>query len=311
MQEARFYLDTPRIMALTVAVIALSAAAEAILQLLEAIFPGDLHRVRGASRGVRVGGEPVGGPPALQTARGRADDSDGDEPSPRLVDVSKRIGGVEVLRDVSLELARGLVTVVLGPSGCGKTTLLRLIAGLDGPDSGRIDTVGDVSLAFQEPRLLPWADLGANIGFVAPGPPHRSQVIRVLSRAGLEVDPATMPGTLSGGMRQRVSLARAFSCEARTLLLDEPFQNLDLRVKIALAGRVREMTRDAKSATLMVTHDVVEALSTGDRIVVLYGRPASIVAERSVTLTADERDPRSDAYAKAAADLYDLLLSAR
>lgn len=294
MQEARFYLDTPRILALTLCVIALSAVAEGALRLAERAFDG---RVRLRKRGARD---------RTEASRGR----NGDRVDGIRVDrVHKSFDGSRVLAGLSIDAPSGLVTVVLGPSGCGKTTLLRLIAGLDTPDAGRVGRPERCGICFQEPRLLPWADAGANVAFVmdAAGP---TDVARALEAAGLSVAIGAMPATLSGGMQQRLSLARALAYDGSAILLDEPFQNLDLAVKLALSSRLRSVTRERSLATVMVTHDVVEALAAGDRIVILSGTPAAVVAERQVTLSEQARDPRSAEALAVAAALYSDLLPA-
>lgn len=305
MQEARFYLDTPRILALTLAVIALSALAEAALQLAE----------RFGSRELRIsavdGSRPAGGRAAGALRRPDPDRLPRGAPAPVVATaISKAYAGHEVLVDLSLRLEPGAVTVVLGPSGCGKTTLLRILAGLERPDFGSVDRRGRASFAFQEPRLLPWATAGANVGFVLAESSAREEVDRWLAAARLPVSPAAMPRTLSGGMQSRLALARAFAYPAPLLLLDEPFQNLDLAVKLELAAVVRSMTAREERTTAMVTHDVVEAFVTGDRIVILGGEPARILGERTVDLRDSDRDPRSADAQRVAAELYALLLEA-
>lgn len=309
MQEARFYLDTPRILALTVAVIALSALAEAALQLVERLASREvrLRRPHGGDRsdtGVSTG--PRGARPA-PPAPPRAPSS---PPPVVATSLSKAYDGQEVLSRLSLRVDPGEVTVVLGPSGCGKTTLLRILAGLEAPDDGRVDRGGSVSFAFQEARLLPWATAGANVGFVLPESATSEEIGGWLAAARLPVALAAMPRTLSGGMQSRLALARAFAYPAPVLLLDEPFQNLDLAVKLELAGVVRRTTAGERRTTLMVTHDVVEALVTADRIIILGGEPARIVGERTVDLREADRDPRSTAAQRVAGELYALLLEA-
>lgn len=295
MQEARFYLDTPRILALTVAVIALSALAEAVLHAVERFASGEV-RYPGAGRAS-----------ASRPRRERLAEA----PAPVVADsLSKAYAGHQVLDGLSLRLEPGVVTVVLGPSGCGKTTLLRILAGLEQPDGGTVERSGRASFAFQEPRLLPWATAGANVGFVLPEGVTHEEIGRWLAAARLSVSLASMPRTLSGGMQSRLALARAFSYPAPLLLLDEPFQNLDLAVKLELAGVVRSVTTGEERTTLMVTHDVVEALVTGDRIVILGGEPARIAGERTVALSDTDRDPRSQDAQRVAAELYALLLEA-
>ena len=315
MQEARFYLDTPRILALTVAVIALSALAEGALQLVERLASREvrLRRPSGADRGdTGVSTGPRAARP-VPSAPPRAPSSPPGPALPRPVvatSVSKAYGGQEVLSGLSLRVDPGEVTVVLGPSGCGKTTLLRILAGLEAPDDGRVDRGGRVSFAFQEARLLPWATAGANVGFVLPESATREEIRGWLAAARLPVALAAMPRTLSGGMQSRLALARAFAYPAPVLLLDEPFQNLDLAVKLELAGVVRRTTAGERRTTLMVTHDVVEALVTADRIIILGGEPARIVGERTVDLPEADRDPRSTAAQRVAGELYALLLEA-
>ncbi|MFW5743748.1 MAG: ATP-binding cassette domain-containing protein [Spirochaetota bacterium] len=320
MQEARFYLDTPRILALTVAVIALSALAEAVLQLVERVASGEVRfgrggevqRRRGADRAAsgREGDEPssAGGRPC--TALSASGLPPGAPSRVAVTALSKAYADHEVLADFSLQLEPGEVTVVLGPSGCGKTTLLRILAGLERADGGTVERSGPVSFAFQEPRLLPWANAAANVGFVLPESTTRTEIAGWLAAARLPVSLGSMPRTLSGGMQTRLALARAFAYPAPLLLLDEPFQNLDLAVKLELATVVRSVTGAEKRTTLMVTHDVVEALVTADRIVILGGHPARISAGRMIELADADRDPRSPIAQGVAAELYALLLDA-
>ena len=297
MQEARFYLDTPRILALTLAVIAVSALTEWLLRAMERVAPGLL-------RG------PGDDSPATEEMPGlTARDAKAARTAPVVVSrVSRSYGPHTVLSGLSVTFEPGEITVVLGPSGCGKTTMLRLIAGLDEPESGSIAAPAHRSLVFQEPRLLPWADAAANIDFVLPRR-NAARIRESLRLASLPAHGATFPAALSGGMQQRLSLARAFAHGGETILLDEPFQNLDLVVKLNLARQVRATT--AGNVTIMVTHDVVEALATADRILIMAGSPARIVGEERVGLKQEERDPRSAAHQAHAARLYDLLLSAR
>ncbi|MFW6261882.1 MAG: ATP-binding cassette domain-containing protein [Spirochaetota bacterium] len=307
MQEARFYLDTPRILALTVAVIALSALAEGALRLVERLASSEV-RLRGQSGADGSDTAVSAGPWSLQPPPSPA--GRGSTQPVVATSLSKAYGGNEVLSGLSLRVESGDVTVVLGPSGCGKTTLLRILAGLEAPDDGRVDRGGRVSFAFQETRLLPWATAGANVGFVLPESATREEIGGWLAAARLPVPLAAMPRTLSGGMQSRLALARAFAYRAPVLLLDEPFQNLDLAVKLELAGVVRAITAGERRTTLMVTHDVVEALVTADRIIILGGEPARIVGERTVDLLDTERDPRSTAAQRVAGELYALLLEA-
>ncbi len=302
MQEARFYLDTPRILALTLAVIAVSALTESLLRTIERLAPG-LRRGRASA-------SPADHAIVSRDGAARARIAAPAAAQPVLVsEVSRSYGAHLVFAGLSVAFEPGEITVVLGPSGCGKTTLLRLIAGLDEPHSGAIEAPECRSMVFQEPRLLPWADAAANIEFVLAGT-DAARVRESLQLARLPLHGAAYPDALSGGMQQRLSLARAFAYCGQMLLLDEPFQNLDLAVKLELAGQVRTVTAGC-GVTIMVTHDVVEALATGDRIIIMAGTPGRIVGEERVDLDTGERDPRCAAHQRHAARLYDVLLSAR
>jgi ABC-type nitrate/sulfonate/bicarbonate transport system ATPase subunit len=200
-----------------------------------------------------------------------------------------------VLRDIDLEARAGEFVAVLGASGCGKSTLLRLIAGLDTPTSGEIAiggrTVTDCdprcAMVFQEPRLLPWRTVAQNVALGARGVPDAEPPTAMLERVGLAGSDQAWPHQLSGGMAQRVGLARAFVRKPAVLLLDEPFAALDAFTRMQMGDLLREVCRDRSRTVLLVTHDVDEALRLADRVVLLGGRPAAITAEYVTT----GRDP--------------------
>ena len=191
--------------------------------------------------------------------------------------------GIPVLDGITLELVPESITVVLGPSGCGKTTLLNVIAGLKEPDAGERVGLLDCrfSYAFQEPRLLPWIDCRENAAFALSGALPRgealSRVNRFLAAAGLGDAALLRPGSLSGGMRQRLSLARAFAYPSDVLIMDEAFQAVDLGMKLELMDVFLGLLREEKRTVVCVTHDVSEAAYLADRAVVLSHRPARIV----------------------------------
>ena len=197
-------------------------------------------------------------------------------------------GGHMVLFDgFSLACESSTVSVLLGPSGCGKTTLLNLLAGLLFPDRGNLYVNGRpaagarVSYLFQEPRLLPWLTVEKNLDFVlSPDMPRseRKALIRShLARVSLDAERKKYPAELSGGMAQRAAMARAFLFESEALLMDEPFQGLDLPLKFSLIASLREARKAAPKTTLFVTHDMHEALLLGDEIFVLSRPPARVV----------------------------------
>jgi NitT/TauT family transport system ATP-binding protein len=214
-------------------------------------------------------------------------------------------GPVTVFSDLSLELEEGRITVILGPSGCGKTTLLHLLAGILAPDAGRIvrDTAAfpasasalssisssrsPLSFIFQEPRLLAWMSAAENIDLVLqrviPDRGEReARIAHVLGIVGLSDAAEMFPEELSGGMRQRVSIARAFAYPSRLILMDEPFQSLDLKFRIDLIGEYLALWRQDQRTTLMVTHDVREALLMADVVYLLSERPARVTGRFAV-----------------------------
>ena len=225
----------------------------------------------------------------------------------RLEGVSKSFGATHAVREVSLEIVHGELMAVLGPSGCGKTTLLRLIAGFEDPDRGRV-TVGDeavagpggivppekrrVGMVFQDYALFPHLTVEANIAFGLsrrPRDEREALTRRTLELVGLQHKTGRYPHELSGGERQRVALARALAPEPEVVLLDEPFSSLDATLRADLRREVELILRDAEATALLVTHDQEEALSLADRLAVMregrivqvgapeevYGRPAS------------------------------------
>jgi NitT/TauT family transport system ATP-binding protein len=196
-----------------------------------------------------------------------------------------------VLERISLDVAPGEFVALLGPSGCGKSTLLRLVAGLEPPRAGRIMADGSIIegpdpsrvVVFQDPTLYPWRTVWNN---VALGPEargllrsQRGRVDDALRLVGLSDFANAYPHQLSGGMAQRAALARALVNEPRLLILDEPFGKLDSLTRLEMQGELAALWRRSGFTTLLVTHDVEEALFLARRVIVLSQRPARIVAE--------------------------------
>jgi len=203
----------------------------------------------------------------------------------RVARAGRRFGnGTVALENVSLSVERGDFIALLGPSGCGKSTLLRLIAGLDRPDEGSIDWVGEppkLGVVFQEPTLMPWASALDNVRLPMrlAGQNGRAAAREALGRVGLAGFEAARPRQLSGGMRMRVSLARALITKPRLLLLDEPFAALDEFTRHGLQDDVRALWRADGSSIVFVTHSIYEAAYLARRIVVMSPRPGRITAE--------------------------------
>jgi NitT/TauT family transport system ATP-binding protein len=206
-------------------------------------------------------------------------------------------GEVEALAGIDLAVAAGSFVALLGPSGCGKSTLLRLVAGLDRPERGavrRSDAAqgSDVAMVFQDAHLLPWRDVLANVALPLellgrPRAEARRLAEAALARVGLADALRLHPAELSGGMRMRVSLARALVTEPRLLLLDEPFAALDELTRMALDDELRRLWREAGLTVLFVTHSIAEAAYLAERVVVLSRRPARVVLDHVVALPAE------------------------
>ncbi len=187
---------------------------------------------------------------------------------------------VEIVRGLNLRLEAGGFGAMIGPSGCGKTTILHIAAGLDPDFIGERRAPGArLGIVFQEPRLLPWRTVAENIRLVLPTHGSLADLADLIETLGLGSHLAHYPGELSLGLARRVAIARAFAVRPDFLLLDEPFVSLDE----AVAGRLREevgvLTERHKITTLLVTHDLRDAVQLADRLFFLSARPASIVSE--------------------------------
>ena len=200
-----------------------------------------------------------------------------------------------VLNDIDLTVAPGEFVSLVGPSGCGKSTILRLLAGLEQPVEGSV-TVDSTqvtgpsplrALAFQDATLLPWRTVRDN---VALGPEARGRVEAALQLVGLRDFADSYPATLSGGMAQRASLARALVNRPRLFLLDEPLGKLDALTRLQLQDEILRLWESQRFTAVLVTHDVDEALRLSNRVVVLSERPARVVADIEVP----EHDESSD-----------------
>ncbi|ATR22783.1 Alkanesulfonates transport ATP-binding protein [Roseomonas mucosa] len=197
----------------------------------------------------------------------------GEQNNARAVSVrglTRRFGQNTVLHGLDIELEPGSFTALLGRSGSGKTTLLRTLAGLDPvPEDAVVRLPESVAAVFQEPRLLPWKKVWQNVTLGLPGGGARERAERALGEVGLSHRLNAWPLTLSGGEAQRSALARALVREPRLLLLDEPFAALDALTRIRMHALVLELWRAHGPTTLIVTHDVDEAILLADRVLVL------------------------------------------
>ncbi|RVT97734.1 ABC transporter ATP-binding protein [Rhodovarius crocodyli] len=212
---------------------------------------------------------------------------------------------MQALAGLDLDIAEGEFLAVLGPSGCGKSTMLRLIAGLEAPDAGTITAPGrDIGFVFQEPTLMPWAGALRNVALPLElaGMPRRqaeARAAQMLERVGLGDFAAAYPRALSGGMRMRVSIARALVTRPRLLLMDEPFAALDEITRFRLNNDLLALWRELRCTVVFVTHSVFESVYLAERIAVMSARPGRVVAQHLVP-AADRAEPEfrtSAAYA--------------
>lgn len=198
-------------------------------------------------------------------------------------------GEVEALRDISFCMEEGEFVSIVGPSGCGKSTLLSLIAGLERPTAGTVLVDGEavtapspkVSFMPQQDHLFGWKSIWDNVTLGLRirhqnTPENRSRVRELLERYGLSEFSEKLPSQLSGGMRQRCALIRTLATEPRILLLDEPFSALDYQTRLSVSADIYRIIRQEHKTALLVTHDISEAISMSDRVVVLSRRPAVI-----------------------------------
>nr|CAJ01650.1 abc transporter atp-binding protein, similar to blr6194 of Bradyrhizobium japonicum [Methylocapsa acidiphila] len=179
-------------------------------------------------------------------------------------------------------MKRGEVCALLGPSGSGKTTLLRIVAGLDRDFEGGVwlPSPHRLGMVFQEPRLLPWRTVAENLRLAGASEPKSLAEIAAVLGLALHLD--HFPGELSLGLARRVAIARAFAVKPDLLLLDEPFVSLDAALALRLRGELQALVETHKATTLIVTHDVEEAISLADRIIVLAGAPGSLIADLAI-----------------------------
>ena len=206
-------------------------------------------------------------------------------------------GEVVALSGIDLALAPGSFVAIVGPSGCGKSTLLRLVAGLDAPDQGTIRIDGEppaaaaahhrIGVAFQDHALLPWLSVRQNVALpfrLAGLAVDEARVASLVTMVGLAEFAAARPSQLSGGMRQRVSIARSLALSPSLLLLDEPFGALDLVTRRALNLEMQRVWESLRTTTLLITHSVDEAVQLADRVIVMASKPGRLHASFDVAL---------------------------
>jgi NitT/TauT family transport system ATP-binding protein len=234
--------------------------------------------------------------------------------------IGHRYGALAVLDDVSFSVAAGEIVAIVGPSGCGKSTLLRILGGLEQPDAGEAQLAGTappgslnpITFVFQDFALLPWRTVAGNVALVLEdqalsAAQRRTLVDDALARTGLGEFAAAFPKQLSGGMKQRVGLARALAVNPAVLLMDEPLSALDAQTRELLMDDLVRLSAGGRFAGVYVTHNLAEAVRLGHRIVVLSRRPGRVRAVLDIARPIAERragDPDLEAKTR---ELWDLL----
>ena len=196
--------------------------------------------------------------------------------------IKKSFGDLKVLNNISMAFEKGKITCVLGPSGCGKSTLLNIISGIIKDYAGEV--VGfqkqDMSFVFQEDRLIPWLTVYDNMKFVLKGKYPNDKLKEIISDylllVGMEDYHGFYPSDLSGGMKQRASIARALAYDGEIIIMDEPFKSLDIKIKIQLLKDFKNICKKTKSTAVFVTHDIDEAIEIGDKIYILSDKPSQV-----------------------------------
>jgi NitT/TauT family transport system ATP-binding protein len=201
-------------------------------------------------------------------------------------------GTLRVIDGLTFSLAKGEVGALVGPSGCGKTTLLRIIAGLDTDYVGEVHLPdhGRLGMVFQEPRLLPWRTVEQNVRLAVPQVTD-DELTSLFAALGLAAHRQHYPGELSLGLARRVALARAFAVNPDLLLLDEPFVSLDDALAMRLRDELAELVTRRPVTTLLVTHNVEEAIALADRLFLLSPSPTRVVAELPIPHPRSKRTP--------------------
>jgi NitT/TauT family transport system ATP-binding protein len=226
---------------------------------------------------------------------------------------------IEALRDFNLTVAEREIVAVIGPSGCGKSTLLNMIAGLYSPTRGRVlykgamvsDVNTDVGYMTQKDNLLPWRTVRDNIAFPlelagVPKDERQARADAIITQVGLDGFTDRFPTELSGGMRKRACLARMILYGAHTALLDEPFAALDAQLKLVMHDLLLKLAAENRHTIVFVTHDLMEAVTLADRVIVCTRRPALIALEQQVPLPRP-RDVLNVRFTPEFKELYDTL----
>lgn len=231
----------------------------------------------------------------------------------QLKNIKKSYGDFKVLEDFNLTIPRDKIMCIIGSSGCGKSTILNIVSGLVKQDSGVVQNVDEnlISYVFQEPRLLLWKTASENLKYVLKGKINGNQldeyVSHWLENVGLSDYKELYPKQMSGGMMQRLALARAFAMPSNLLLMDEPFKGLDAPLRHKMIELTQKLWEHDKKTIIFVTHDIQEALLIGHRVVALSSRPANILDNIKLKIPISERKIGCAKLGHIQARLYELI----
>lgn len=204
----------------------------------------------------------------------------------KLQNVSHSYGAITVLKDITLQVNPGEVAVLVGPSGCGKTTILNLLSGHIQPTAGTVQRTGNIRTVYQQDGLFPWLTVAENINmglqFIGDAAQQEKERLELVELIHLEGFENHYPHQLSGGMKQRVELARALAGQSDILLMDEPFSALDYQTRLRMRQELVRILAQRPRTVLFVTHDIEEAAQLADRVWVLSKRPATVCRELAI-----------------------------
>lgn len=222
------------------------------------------------------------------------------------------LGTLEVLKDINFSIKKGEIVSIIGPSGSGKSTILNIISGLIEPSNGKVVTNGEIGYMFQRDHLLEWRTIWENVKLGLEirkelNEENLDQVKILLEKYDLSEFINNYPQELSGGMRQRIALIRTLAIKPSLLLLDEPFSALDYQTRLMVSDDVYKMIKDTNTSTILVTHDISEAISMSDKIIVLSKRPAKILKIHNIEINKDDRTPLKTRTSKEFREYFDLI----
>ncbi len=231
----------------------------------------------------------------------------------KLKNVNKSFGFLQVLNDISFEIKQNQILCIVGPSGCGKSTILNLLSGIYVPDNGEISQLNNLGLSyvFQNPRLLPWRTIKENMKFVLEDKFEKDECLKRvdywLKAVELSDYGNLYPKQLSGGMKQRAALARAFCVSGNLLLMDEPFKGLDEPLRLRMIKLVFELWKKEPKSIIFVTHDIREAILLGHSIVVLTEKPTKVIEQIDINLPHEDRNIGCRKISRIEEYIYNLL----